>query len=130
MMDTRVPDEIEVQHVLQVEASGILPEPRVGLFAVNGLENDTRILLFLVVACNQSAVAFRNLESRLQAHRPFRKGANEGLKCELGAVPLFVAGVIRVDTAHSVTGDQRSVQLDQQVISEIADFQLLAQWGL
>src|SRR5215831_19809309 len=116
MMDTRVPDEIEVQHVLQVEASGILPEPRVGLFAVNGLENDTRILLFLVVACNQSAVAFRNLESRLQAHRPFRKGANEGLKCELGAVSLLLAGVIRMNTAHSVSSNQRPVELNQQIV--------------
>src|SRR6516162_11651714 len=75
VVDAWVPDEIEMQHLLEVETLNVLSEPRVGLLAVNGLENAAGILLFLVVARDQSAVAFRDFKSCLQPHRPFRKGS-------------------------------------------------------
>ena len=72
VIGTRIPDEVEVQRVLEVIALGVPLPPRLGLFTVECLQDGIKTVLFAVVACDQIADTFGNLKSRLQSHGAFR----------------------------------------------------------
>ena len=71
-MDTRIPDEVEMQRVLEVIAFGVPLQPCLGLFTVDCFEDSIGILLLPDVACDQIAGTLRNLKSCLQPHRALR----------------------------------------------------------
>ena len=106
VVDAWVPDEVKVKQVLQVVALCVFLQPDVRLFAVHCLQNCIGVLLFPVVACDQIVSSFGNLKSHLQSHRSLRQGADQGLKYQLRPVPLLIARVVRVITAHPVSGDK------------------------
>jgi hypothetical protein len=63
----------------------------------------------------------------LQAHGSFRQGADQSLQHQLRPISVIVAGVVGVNAAYPVSGDEGPVELDQQIVGKITDFQLLAQ---
>src|SRR5215469_17315810 len=63
VMDTRVPNEIEVQRVIEVIAVGVLFRPCLNLLPVDYFEDGAWIVLLTVVAGNQIGDTLGNLES-------------------------------------------------------------------
>src|SRR5581483_6772877 len=72
VMDTRIPDEVEMQRMLQVTALGVPLQPGLGLLTVDCLQGRIGVVLLAVVACDQIAGALRNLKPCLQPHGALR----------------------------------------------------------
>src|SRR5581483_1980933 len=68
VMDTWIPDEVEMQRVLQVVALGVPLQPRLGLLTIDCLQGRIGVELLAVVTGDQIASTLGNLKSCLQPH--------------------------------------------------------------
>ena len=127
MVDSWVPDEIGVKYVTEVQPVAVPTAPEVGVYAVDRLQHRAFISLLPVVPADQVAIAFGNLKSYLHTHGALRQRPDQGFEPVLVPIPHLVARIIGVHAAELVAGDERAINLNGDVIQQVADAQLLAE---
>src|SRR6267142_4863909 len=106
MVNPGVPDEVQMEKVLQVEASGLPAPPLLDVQAVEFAEHLTLVPALPDIAGYQIARALRNLKPHLHPHGSFGQRPHEGFEQPLEAIPSFIARVIRLNAPNLITCHQ------------------------
>ena len=126
-MNPRVPDEVQVQKVLQVKAGVLAASPELDMKPIEFSEDSILAAALAEVARYQISRAFGDFKSHLHAHGALREGANQSFEQSLQPIPTLVACVVRLNAAHLVSRDERAIQLHRDVVEQIPNPELLAQ---
>src|SRR5258708_8506440 len=100
MMSARVPDEIQVEEMLKIEARSLPVSPHLGTQPVK-IEEDLAFTSALPdITRNQVARSLRDLTPNLHAHGTPAHRSNQGFKYSLHPSPPFLPPVLRPPASH------------------------------
>src|SRR5712664_3837312 len=100
LVNPGVPDEVQMEKMLQVEASGLTAPPQLDMQPIEFAEHLTLVLALPDVAGYQIARALRYLKPHLHPHGSFGQRSHEGFEQPLEAIPSFIARVIRLNASN------------------------------
>src|SRR6266704_3857750 len=90
MMNPGVPDEIQMEEVLEIEASGLPAPPQLDVETIELTEHLAFVPALANIARYQIARALRNLKPHLHAHRSFGQRSHQSLEEPLEAIPSLI----------------------------------------
>ena len=128
-MNAGIPDEIQVEKVLQIEAGRFPVLPQLDMETIELAEHRTFAAALSNIARHQIARAFGNLKSHLHSHGSLRKRPHQSFEQPLDPVPRLIAGVVRLNAPDLETCYEGPIDLHGHVVQQIPDTELLAQWG-
>src|SRR6266850_5165111 len=129
MVNPGVPDEVQMEKMLQVETCGLPTPPQLDMQAIEFAEHLALVPALPDIAGYQIARALRNLKPHLHPHGSFGQRSQEGFEQTLEAIPSLIARVIRLNTSNLIASHQRPVDLHRNVFKQVPDAKLLAQRG-
>src|SRR5712664_248515 len=86
MMNPGVPDEIQMEKMLQVETSGLPAPPQLDVEMIELTEHLAFVPALANIARHQIALALRKLKPHLHSYGPFRQRSHESFEQSLGPV--------------------------------------------
>src|SRR6266567_1004814 len=129
MMNPGIPDEIQMEEVPEIEASGLPAPPQLDVETIELTEHLALVPALANIARYQIARTLRNLKPHLHAHRSFGQRSQEGFEQPLQAIPSLIARVIRLNASNLEPRREGAIDLHGHVVQQIADAKLLAQRG-
>src|SRR5229473_1977252 len=125
MVNPGVPDEVQMEKMLQIETCGLPFPPQFDVQTIEFAEHVTLVPELPDVAGYQIARALRNLKPHLHAHRSFGQRSHQSLEEPLEAIPSLIACVIRLNASNLITSHQRPIDLHRDIFKQVPDAELL-----
>src|SRR5258708_22992551 len=129
MMNPRVPNEIQMEGVLQIEASSLPGPPQLDMETIELAEHLAFAPALANIARYQIASALGNLKPHLHSQGSFGQRSHESFEEPLETIPSLVARVIRLNASNLEPRHEGPIDLHGHVVQQIADAKLLAQRG-
>ena len=127
MVNPGVPDEIQMEEMLQVEARTLPAPPQLDVQAIEFAEHLTLVPALPDVASYQITRALRNLKPYLHAHGSFGQRSHECFEESLETISSLIARVIRLNASSLIARHKRPIDLHRDIFKQVPDAQLLAQ---
>src|SRR6266571_1323783 len=102
MVNPGVPDEVQMEKMLQIETCGLPFPPQFDVQTIEFAEHVTLVPELPDVAGYQIARALRNLKPHLHPHGSFGQRSHEGFEQPLEAIPSLIACVIRLNASDLI----------------------------
>ena len=116
-MNARVPDVVDLQPVLEEVAGLLLLAPHPQPVRIERRHLRLTGALFVDVAVEKVAQAFRDLVAELDAHTDIRHTSKERLQHRLGLIAVAVRGEVPKDAAQLVARNEGAVGADHDVLA-------------